>query len=99
MRKNPPKSFPSDTEKNPKQCLEVTLRSGKELDEPKKNEKTEKQMENKNLEIEEKIEVETKKEGVEVNYKGGKQKSDQFILARITFPENPPLYTSPFPFT
>ena len=33
---NPPKSFPSDIEKNPKQCMVVTLRSGKELDEPKK---------------------------------------------------------------
>ena len=37
--------------------MAVTLRSGKELDEPKKNEKTEKQVEHKNLEVEEKIEV------------------------------------------
>ena len=35
LRENPPKSCPRDTEKKPKQCLAVTLRSGKELDEPK----------------------------------------------------------------
>ena len=52
---NPPKSFPSDIEKNPKQCMAVTLRSGREMDEPKKNEKTKKQVEHKNLESEEKI--------------------------------------------
>ena len=31
--------FPCDTQKNPKDCLVVTLRSGKELQESKKNEK------------------------------------------------------------
>ena len=41
LRENPPKSFPSDTEKNLKQCMVITLRSGKELDEHKKDEKTE----------------------------------------------------------
>ena len=30
MREHPPKSFPSDTETNPKQCMVVTLRSRKE---------------------------------------------------------------------
>ena len=33
VREQPPKSFPSDTETNPKQCMVVTLRSGKELNE------------------------------------------------------------------
>ena len=36
LRENHSKSFPSDTEKNLKQCMAVTLRSGKELEEPKK---------------------------------------------------------------
>ena len=45
LRENPQKSFSSDTEKNPKQCMAVTLRSGKELDEPKKCEKAKKQVE------------------------------------------------------
>ena len=45
LDQNPPKSFPSDIERNPKQCMAVTLRSGKELDEPKKVEKDEKQVE------------------------------------------------------
>ena len=78
--------------------MAVTLRSGKELDEPKKDEKTKKKVEHKNLENEEKIEAETKKGGVEVNNKGGKKKSNQSISGRITFPDNPPLYTPPLPF-
>ena len=37
-------SFPSDTKKNPKDCMEITLRSGRELQKRKEeeNEKTEK---------------------------------------------------------
>ena len=41
MREQPLKSFPSDTETNPKLCMAVTLRSGKELDETKNVEKDE----------------------------------------------------------
>ena len=41
VREQPPKSFPSDTETNPKQCMVVTLRSGKELNEPQNVEKGE----------------------------------------------------------
>ena len=33
MHKEPKDSFPSDTIKNPKDCMAVTLRSGRELDE------------------------------------------------------------------
>ena len=64
LRENPPKSFPSDIKENSKQCMVVTLRSGKELDEPKKDEKIEKQVEHKNLEVEEKIEAEENKVGL-----------------------------------
>ena len=42
LKDNPPKSFPSDIQKNLKQCMSITLRSGKKLDEPKKSEKDEK---------------------------------------------------------
>ena len=45
LRENPPKSFPSDTEKNPKQCMAITLRSGKEIEELKKNLNEEEQFE------------------------------------------------------
>ena len=45
LKENPPKSFPSDTKKNPKQCMVVTLRSGKELDEPQKKENEREQAE------------------------------------------------------
>ena len=76
----------------------VTLRSGKELDEPKKNKKTEKKMEHKNLEVEENIEAEENKVGVERNNKGNEQKSDDVVPGRMTFPNNPPMYTLPLPF-
>ena len=33
MQKEPKDSFPSDTRKNPKDCIAVILRSGRELDE------------------------------------------------------------------
>ena len=42
LRENPPKSFSSDTKKNSKKCMAITLRSGKELDEHKKSEKAKK---------------------------------------------------------
>ena len=48
MQKEPKDSFLSDTRKNPKDCMVVTLRSGRELDErrvERKNTKEEKQAE------------------------------------------------------
>ena len=51
----------------------------KELDEPKKDEKTEKQVEHKYLEVEEKIEADENKVGVELNNKGREQKSDEVV--------------------
>ena len=33
VQKEPKDSFPSDTRKNPRDCMELMLRSGKELDE------------------------------------------------------------------
>ena len=39
LQKQSKDTFPSDTKKNPKDCLTVTLRSGKELQERKKKEK------------------------------------------------------------
>ena len=78
--------------------MAITLRSGKELDKPKKNEKTEKKMEHKNLEVKDKIEAEENKVGVELNNKGNEQKSDEVVLRRMTFLDNPPVYTPPLPF-
>ena len=46
MQKEPKDSFPGDTRKNPKECMTVTLRSGRELDErrvERKNTEEEKQ--------------------------------------------------------
>ena len=95
LRESLPKSFPSDREKNPKKCMAETLRRGKEPDEPKKDEKTEKQVEHKNLEVEEKIEVEENKVGVELNNKGKEQKYDEVVPRRMTFPDNTLVYTPP----
>ena len=39
------RTFPSDTEKNPRECKAVTLRSGKELDNTKKQQPKEGQFE------------------------------------------------------
>ena len=39
LKKQSKDTFPSDTQKNPKDCLVVTLRSGNELQERKKKEK------------------------------------------------------------
>ena len=43
MNESSSRSFPSDTEKNPKECMNITLRSGKELGDSKEveNEKVE----------------------------------------------------------
>ena len=98
LRENPQKSFPSDTEKNLKQCMSMTLRTGKELDEPKKIKDDEKQVDKKNMGFEEKIEAENDKEGVEFNNKGNKQIFDEVVPRRMTFPDNPSLYTSSLPF-
>ena len=46
VQKEPKDSFPSDTRKNPKDCMAVIMRSGREIDErrvKKKNTKEEKQ--------------------------------------------------------
>ena len=50
-----------------------------------------------NLEVEEKIEAEENKVGVEMN-KGKEQKSDEFVPRRMTFPDNTPVYTPLLPF-
>ena len=87
--------------------MAVTLKSGKELEEPKKSlneqeqpekRKVEAEKEKGEAEIEEKIEAEKSKVGVELNNNDEKQKSDEVVPGRMTFPNNPPLYTPPLPF-
>ena len=50
------------------------------------------------MEVEEKIEVEENKVGVDLNNKGNEQKFNEVVLGRMTFPDNPPMYTPPLPF-
>ena len=77
----------------------VTLRSGKELDEPKKIEDNEKEADQKNIEFEKSMETENDKERVKLNNKGNKQKYNEVVSGRMTFPDNPPLYTQPLFFS
>ena len=102
VRGHSPKSFPSDTETNPKQCMVVTLRSGKELDEPKNVEKDENQVQWKILEVEKEkggTEIEEKLEAkIRVNNKGEQQKYDEVVRGRMDFSNDPPLNTPPLPF-
>ena len=57
------------------------------------------QVEKSNIEIEkEKRRDEYDHKGVELNNKEKKQKHDEVVPRRITFPDNPPLYTPPLPF-
>ena len=44
------------------------------------------------------MEANIDKEGAELNNKGKKKKYDEVVPRRMTFPNNPPLYTSPLPF-
>ena len=53
----------------------------------------------KNIEFEKNMETENDKEGVKLNNKGKKQKSNEVVSGRMTFPDNPPLYTQPLFFS
>ena len=74
------KSFPSNTEKNPKDCIVVTLWSGKEHGDSK--------------EVEGET-VETEKEDDRVEKKEEKKEEYKFTLGRILFPDNPSPITPP----
>ena len=52
----------------------------------------------KKLEVNEKIEAEENKVGVELNNKGNEQKYDEDVSGIMTFPDNSPMYTPPLPF-
>ena len=65
LKENPSKSFPSDTKKNPKQFMAVTLRSRNELQEPKKIENEREKIEKREIEVEEKrVEMKIIKRGL-----------------------------------
>ena len=69
LREHPSKSFLSDIETNPKQCMDVTLRNGKELEVEQKIPEAEKKKGE--TEIKENMEVE-----IEVNNREEQQKSN-----------------------
>ena len=80
--------------------MAINLRSKKDLEEWKKNSNEEEQPENRNEEDEiEERESKIEKGEAEVNNMGEKQKSDQVVSEKITFPDNSPAYTplSSFP--
>ncbi|XP_062075391.1 uncharacterized protein LOC133779446 [Humulus lupulus] len=87
MKNQLSRSFPSDTEKNLKECNAITLRSEKELEahivEKKKIEEISKKCENEEIKPKEEI---PKKESLVVR------------PGSINFLDNPPKITTPFPF-
>ena len=48
VQKQPKDSFPSDTRKNPKDCMVIILRSGRELDERRVEKRNTKERETRN---------------------------------------------------
>ena len=83
MKKSSSISFLSDMEKNPKDCMAITLRSGKELGDSK-------DVENEKVEIE--------KEEVKIDKKEEKKDDDKFTSGRILFPNKPSPIDPPFLF-
>ncbi|XP_062114167.1 uncharacterized protein LOC133825205 [Humulus lupulus] len=87
MKTQMSRSFPSDTEKNPKECNAITLRSGKELDAPTvEKKKVDEILMNAEKEEDKQNEGILKKEPRVAN------------LGSFTFPDNPPKITTPLPF-
>ncbi|XP_024024484.1 uncharacterized protein LOC112092467 [Morus notabilis] len=84
------RSFPSDTEKNPKECKAITLRSGKELEGPR----VQKAMVD---EEPTKSNDNGKDKSMEENLKA-KKEAPVVRAGPITFPDNPPRITPLLPF-
>ena len=76
-------SFPSDTKKNPKDCMAVQLRSGKDLEE--KTERDESNKEEEGPEIAETLERKRKKE--QLPREEGSKKKTQNNLPTVPFPQ------------
>ena len=76
-------AFPSDMKKNPKDCMAVQLRSGKDLE--KKTEKDESQKGEEGPEIAETLEKERKK--VQLSREEGSKKKIQNNLPAVPFPQ------------
>ena len=83
MKESSLRSFPNDKEKNPKEWMSITLRSGKELGDSKV-------VENEKLENE-KVEVRVDKTE--------EKDKDKFISGRFMLLDNPPLIVPHFPFS
>ena len=83
MKESSSRSFLSDTEKNPKECMTITLMTWKELGDSK-------EVENEKLENE--------KEEVKTEKRDENKEKDKFTPRRILFLENPPLIVTPFLF-
>ena len=76
-------SFPSDTKKNPKDCMAVQLRSGKDLEE--KTERDESNTEEEGPEIAETLKRKRKKE--QLSREEGSKKQTQNNLPAVPFPQ------------
>ena len=96
--------FPSDTKKNPKDCMAITMRSGKELGDGKElgnsgkveNEKiVDEEVDNKKVENEK---AKTKKQEVQKDKKEEKKEENKSTPGKVLFLDKPSLIVPPFPF-
>ena len=109
MKESSSRSFPSDTEKNPKDCMAITVRSGKEVrdgkelgnsknDENRKvdNEKiVDEEVDNKKVENEK---VEAEKQELQMDKKEEKREENKSTPRNILFPDKTFSIVPPFPF-
>ena len=88
MKESSSRSFPSDTENNPKDCMAITLRSGKELGNSK-------EVENEKVENEK---VETEKQKVQMDKKEERKEGNKSTPGRVISLDKPSLIVPPLPF-
>ena len=97
FKQNSSKSFPIDTKKNPKECMAITPRSGREPDDSKEV-RQQVEVEKKNVENEKKkASAEINQEEMKVNNKEKKKKQDKVAPGRVTFPAILPFTLHPYP--
>ena len=98
IKQNFSKSFPSNIEKNPEECMAITLRSGRELDDSKEV-KQQVEVEKKKVKNEKKkASAKINQEEMKVdNKEKKKKKQDEVVPGTVTFPTIPLFTLHPYP--
>ena len=95
MKESSSRSFPSDTEKNLKDCMAITLQSGKDLGNSKNGEngkaENEKMVDDEvNSKKVEDDKVEAEKQEIQSNKKKEEREENKYTLGNVLFPNKPP---------